>query len=145
MYLHGCAQTVDGPSLTWDFKNLYQGGYLEYAAANNIILLMPQARYSAFNKFQCFEVENYNNWFDEQTFMTKKGAQMNALSQMLQRVTEPRSDYINYESRNILTMNDFEFFFFNQWRFWISFPNMVEASVGPYIIYYISVMLSWFF
>ena len=74
MYLRGCGQTVDGPWL--NFRELYYGGWFEYAAANDIILLMPQAKGGLVNPIECFELDNYNNIFDAETLATYKGAHM---------------------------------------------------------------------
>lgn len=43
MYLHGCGQTVDGIWVGTKFEESYYGGWFEYAAANDIILMLPQA------------------------------------------------------------------------------------------------------
>jgi hypothetical protein len=63
MYLHGCGQTVDSLYMSW--KEIFNGGYLEYAAANDLILLMPQTQGTWFNPFECFDIYNYNTWWDE--------------------------------------------------------------------------------
>lgn len=39
MHLHGCGATVDG--LFFGYQSLSDGGWLEYAAANDIIFIMP--------------------------------------------------------------------------------------------------------
>ena len=126
MYLHGCTQTVDGPWLAFD--EIYYGGWLEYAAANDLIMLMPQARNHWFNPMECFEATNYNQWWDDKTFITKNGIQMQALKKMLERVTEPRSGSYNYGARNILTLSDFDFFLFDSWRFLLAFPDWISAA-----------------
>ena len=79
MYLHGCTQTVDGPWLGLEFDQLYYGGWLEYAAANDLIMLFPQARSHWLNPTECFEITNYNQWWDPTNHITKNGIQMKAL------------------------------------------------------------------
>lgn len=54
MFLHGCMNTIDGIFL--GYEDLSYGGWLEYAAANDIIIIYPQARYDLlFNTVECFD------------------------------------------------------------------------------------------
>ena len=71
MYLHGCGETVDGP--WFGFNDLYYGGWLPYAASNDIILLMSQAEFSLVNPFECFDLFNYDTWWDGTRYMSKNG------------------------------------------------------------------------
>lgn len=89
MHLHGCGQAVDSPF--FDTSSLTTGGWLEYAAANDIILLMPQAKFDLMqNTFECFDYSGYVQWEEKKgVFAQKKSAQMQILKGMLDRVLEP--------------------------------------------------------
>ena len=130
--LHGCGETVDGP--WFGFNELYYGGWLPYAASNDIILVMPQAEWSLFNPFECFDTFNYDTWWDAKKYMTKNGTQMKALKAMLDRVTEPRSADVNYGSKNILELDDFNFFMFDAWRQFWAFPGAMGAALSMFTL-----------
>lgn len=118
MYFHGCAHAIDDAILGFD--GLLYGGWLEYAAANDIIMVFPQARaHFLFNPYGCFDWNNLydETWWEKDTkYLTQDGHQMKALKNMLDRITEPRSNSYNYGARNILALNDFDFALFDIWR-----------------------------
>ena len=73
MHLHGCGFTADGV-LYGGWEKVTQNGWMEYAAANDIIVIQPQARFSLFaNPVECFDALNYVSPEDE-TFITKDGS-----------------------------------------------------------------------
>ena len=85
MHLHGCGQTADG--LFLGYQALSDGGWMEYAVANNIILVLPQAKFDLFsNPRECFDYTNYAEWWDETEAFTWNGIQPKALKGMLDRV-----------------------------------------------------------
>jgi len=73
MYLHGCVEVVNGflPGI----ESLSYGGRMEYAASNDIIMIMPQVKFNLlFNAGECFDVENTLTRFtDPDAYLTKRG------------------------------------------------------------------------
>ena len=60
---------------------------MEYAAANDIIVVMPQAEWNLFsNPIECFDYSNYVNSWDEYASVTKQSSQLNAFKNMLERL-----------------------------------------------------------
>lgn len=139
MYLHGCGETADSLYMSW--KEVFYGGYPEYAAANNLILLMPQTQGSWFNAFECFDIYNYNSWWDENQFVTKKGVQIGAFKRMLDRVTESRSESYYYGARDISNIEGFDEFLFDFWRSYHALPGWIETFTWQSIFG----ILFWFF
>ena len=142
MYLHGCGVTVESAIgfLVGSFQTVLDGGWLEYSAANNLILIMPQAENDPlFNPFSCFDYTNYSTWWDKDAYATKNGHQPQALKNMLDRLTQPLDSNFNYDSRNILKYNDFERGVFDTIRFieyipaglaeWVSIGFLVTAGL----------------
>ena len=116
MHLHGCAVTVDG--VVFGYQSLSDNGWLEYAVANDIIVIMPQAKFDLIsNAGECFDYTNYATWWDENQYLTKKGVQPKALKNMLDRLTEPLDPSYNYSARNIVQLSDLDFTLFDLWRF----------------------------
>ena len=75
MYLHGCFGTVDG--MYYELESLERVRMIEYAASNDIILIMPQAEFNLFiNPTECFDFLNVNTWWNETQYITKNGHQM---------------------------------------------------------------------
>ena len=73
MHLHGCGYTADGV-LYGGYEKVTQNGFMEYAAANNIIMIFPQAKFDLFsNTLECFDYTNYATPWDKTAFITKKG------------------------------------------------------------------------
>ena len=143
MYLHGCHETVDG--LFPGIESLSYGGRLAYAASNDIIVLMPQAKFSLFTNIdECFDFNNHLSGQDretDRTFISKNGRQVKALKAMLDRVIEPRSETYDYTGANILEFNVFQEFFFTMWRYALTFPNWILSSLYIVIIYQIPGMI----
>lgn len=89
MYLHGCHETAD--SLFYGIDSLSYGGRLAYAVPNDLIMLMPQAKFNFFSNIdECFDFNDHLTWWDDQAFITKRGRQIKALKAMLDRVIQPR-------------------------------------------------------
>lgn len=64
MHLHGCGQTVDG--IYFGYQSLSDGGWMEYAVSNDIILILPQAKFDLIsNSGECFDYYNYATWWDD--------------------------------------------------------------------------------
>lgn len=98
MHLHGCAMTVDG-LFSAGIDLLSYGGFFEYAASNNIIVIMPQVKFDFFiNPTECFDYVNYASWWSDTAFATKNGIQPKALKNMLDRLTEPIDPAYNYQA-----------------------------------------------
>lgn len=132
MYIHGCGETVDSPWFSW--TEVFYKGYFEYAASNNIILLMPQTQGTWLNPFECFDVFNYNTgWWSSDYYVSQKGVQISAFVKMLERVTESRSVDYNYGARNIANLDDFNLMLFNMWRSWLAFPGWIDIMVWSII------------
>lgn len=136
MHLHGCGQTVDG--LFFGVEDLTHGGWLEYAAANDIILLLPQAKFNLLgNPFECFDYYGYVQWWDRDnlTYVTKKGAQMQALKGMLDRTLSPLDEDYVYGSKNIGLYNDFEYWMFDTWRWMRIWPELLNLGWFGFWVY----------
>ena len=116
MHLHGCGATVDG--VFFGYQSLSDGGYMEYAVTNDIILILPQAKFDLIsNSGECFDYYNYGSWWDENAYLTKNGIQPKALKAMLDRLMQPLDTTFDYQSKNILKYSKTEFFLFDSWRF----------------------------
>ena len=78
MSLHGCKQ---GRELlgTYYAQNT---GYLEWAAANDIVVLFPQAKSMTGNPFGCWDWWGYTN----SSFTDRNGVQPSALKKMVDRI-----------------------------------------------------------
>ena len=133
MHLHGCYHTVDG--LFFGYQSLSDGGWMEYAVANDIILILPQAKFDLIhNAGECFDFTNYGSWWNETRYLTNKGVQPNALKRMMERVVQPLDSSYNYPARNILKYSDWEFFVFDTWRFLMASPDMIVNIIYLTII-----------
>lgn len=53
MHLHGCSETVDGAFV--GFSAIKDYGWLQYAAANDFIVIYPQSLWSFTNVEDCFD------------------------------------------------------------------------------------------
>lgn len=87
MALHGCGgASVTKIGLTgeiWPFMKNY--GYMHYAAANNIIMIFPQAKQDLFFLVgECFDFQGKIHW---DLSYTKESPQMRALKRMFDRVS----------------------------------------------------------
>lgn len=87
MAMHGCGgASVTKIGLTgeiWPFMKNY--GYLHYAAANDIIMIFPQARQDPLYQVgECFDFQGKIHW---DLSYTKESPQMRALKRMFDRVT----------------------------------------------------------
>lgn len=60
-----------------------KAGYNEWAEANNIIVLYPQAKRSMYNPNGCFDWWGYN----DKEFSRKNGRQMSAIKAMIDRLS----------------------------------------------------------
>jgi len=90
MHLHGCGLTA-GSYFYGGFEKITQGGWMEYAAANDIIVVMPQAEWNMFsNPIECFDYTNYVNPWDETAYITQQSSQLNAFKNMLARISMPQ-------------------------------------------------------
>lgn len=137
MHLHGCGLTIDG--VLWNLQSLDDYGFLQYAAANDIIVLMPQAKYDFFvNPNECFDYYGYTNgWGDDNSYRTKDGRQPKAIKAMLDRLVEPLDDGYKYEARNIARYNWLEYFIYDTFRFWNAYPEWSVNFVVLSIFYFI--------
>ena len=107
MHLHGCMDNNQGMSKdSW-----INYGFVQYAATNNIILLMPQAEVTYFpaNGYPCFK-SGYilDDEADRDTYLTNTGIQGKAFKAMIERVLEDQdSATYDYNAGNI---NEYGFF-----------------------------------
>lgn len=89
--MHGCEQ---GAAVIGDLYYTTTG-YNEIAAANNIIVLYPQAEPSntiPFNPKGCWDFWGYSDADpDNPVFYTREAPQMKAIASMVKRLTEPRT------------------------------------------------------
>lgn len=96
VYMHGCgfSAKVTGQDL------VRFGGFLEYAASNDIIVVFPQAVYNYFtNMFMCFSFDGSMNL--DPDFYNKNGVQPSSLKRMLDRATSPIDPSTDYLANNI--------------------------------------------
>ena len=75
---HGCEQTV------WDIGERFalETGYNRWAAANNLIILYPQARRTNLNPKGCWDWWGYTGL----DFASKLGVQMQAVHRMMEHL-----------------------------------------------------------
>lgn len=118
MTLHGCLGNVNGLG---GFYDIQTSGWTQYAAANDLIIIFPQARWSLINPYACFDFIGYTSWFSTD-YMTKNGAQMKALKAMIDRVTEPRDPSYDYTSNDRNGYSDFTKFIIEAWEFYWNLP-----------------------
>lgn len=127
MHLHGCGNTVDG--IFYGYQSLSDGGWMEYAVANDIILILPQAKFDLiFNSDECFDYFNYATWWDSKAYITKNGVQIKALKGMLDRLLEPLDKKYDYKARNILQYGNLEFVIRDFLRFTEASPSWVTHA-----------------
>lgn len=132
MYIHGCGETVDSPWMNWK-EVIFYGGWLEYAASNDLILLMPQVQGDWLNPYECFDIINMNTWWSELNYISKNSVHLGAFKRMIDRVTEPRSDSYNYGARSIQNLDENGIFWFDAWRSWLAWPGQIEILAWYYV------------
>ena len=87
MAMHGCGgASVTKIGLTGEiFSFAKYKGYSQYAAANKIIIIYPQAQFDQLKQWgECFDFQGKIHW---DLSYTKESAQMRALKRMFDRVT----------------------------------------------------------
>jgi len=69
MTLHGCGGSTTG---AFGELNIQHTGWVQYAAANDLIVIFPQIRYQLTNPYTCFDFIGYTSWFTDE-YMTRNG------------------------------------------------------------------------
>ena len=75
----------------------------DYAVANDLIIVYPQADASLLNPFGCWDTFGYSG---DKTF-EKGSVQGEFLMNLIQRMTEPLDSGFAYQDWNLLGMDDF--------------------------------------
>ncbi len=105
--LHGCQQYADNPVIGDRFARY--GGYNEWADANNLIVLYPQATANATvgNPEGCWDWWGYAHQTDSQgKYATKAGLQVAAIWRMLERLTSGYTGWQSTAARGPLAVTD---------------------------------------
>ena len=111
---------MNGPYFS--YKSIDELGFTQYAAANDLIIIFPQARFSILNLWTCFDFTGYTG---SDTYLTKDGVQMKAFSKMLDRVVEEREADYDYEAMNIYTHDGVWLIVTEVWRFIQAYPDWI--------------------
>jgi hypothetical protein len=97
MFLHGC----NGSSLNVHETTVRWGGFLDYAASNDMIVFFPQndVHRKKGDTHQCWShyILAINDW----NFNNKKGIQNKAFKKLFDRSVEPRDPDYDYLAHNI--------------------------------------------